>query len=625
VVNLLVKPARALGVLLLAFALLVPAAMPDAVEAKKSEPRQRGSGSERGALIVKFRAGVSDADAIALGNSAGASEIGRIDEINARVLKVTGRDRKKVRQQLASNPAVLSVEDDGEAHAVAVPTDPLWSAQWYARTVRAPAAWDITTGASETIVAVIDTGVQANHPDLKGRVLAGWNFVGNNANAEDDGDHGTPASGIIAAAGNNGVGVAGMCWKCRILPVKVLNSSGGGTWSNISAGIIWAANNGASVINLSLGGASSSSALRDAIDYAVAKDIVVVAAAGNNGSTSKFYPAAYPGVISVAATTSSDGIYNFSNRGSWVRIAAPGCTHSSSIGSTWRSFCGTSAAAPVVAGIAALVRSRAPHASKSQVENALLSTTVAIGTVIGGGRVDALGSLHAAAPLASLPKPTPSPTPKPTPSPTPKPTPSPTPKPTPSPTPTPTPPPPTVPKGLTGVAGSKFVIRLSWQASSSSVAGPIEYRVWRDGAAIGTKQTTLTYVDSQSGVGSFTYRVRAIDSAGRRSVLSPPITLSSVASVLPSATGPSVPEGLKAVAGKKFAIRLEWQASTSSANESIRYRVFRNGRAIATKQTGLTLVDQRKKVNTFTYQVRAIDAAGRKSDLSPPIKVTSRP
>lgn len=435
VTSLRAKPTWALGTFLLALAVTGAAVMPAVAEAKRGEPRQRGSGEERGALLVKLKPGAS-ANALAMDVDAGASEIGRIDELGTLVMRVTGKDRAQVRQRLARNPAVASVEEDGEGHAVAVPSDPMWSKQWFARTVRGPAAWDVSTGSGSTIVAVIDTGVQARHPDLRGRVLSGWNFVGNNSKTADDGDHGTPAAGIIAAAGNNGVGVAGMCWKCRILPVKVLNASGSGSWSNIAAGIVWAANNGATVINLSLGGASGSTALRDAIAYAVSKGIVVVAAAGNASTTSKFYPAAYPGVLSVAGTTSADKIYNFSNRGKWVRIAAPGCTHTTARASKWRSFCGTSAAAPVVAGVAALVRSRAPNASKAQVESALLSSAIKIGTVIGGGRVDAAAAVRQLGPAVVAP--TPKPTAAPTVAPTAKPTVAPTPKPTVAPTVAPT-------------------------------------------------------------------------------------------------------------------------------------------------------------------------------------------
>ena len=377
---LFAKPARTLGVFLLGLAVMLPVMAPAVVEAKRGESRQRGSGAESGALIVKLKPGATESDAAALA-ALGVDEIGRIDEINARVLRVSGRDRGQVRRLLASNPAVEAVEEDGEAQATLVPTDPLWSKQWYARTVRAPSAWNVTTGSSQPVIAVLDTGVQANHPDLRGRVMAGYNFVANTTDAKDNGDHGTPVAGVIAGAGNNGVGVAGLCWQCRIMPVKVLNSTGGGTWSNISAGIIWATNQGANVINLSLGAASGNTALRDAIAYAISKGVVVVAAAGNSSSTSKFYPAAYPGVISVAGTTSADKIYSFSNRGSWVRLAAPGCTHTSSIGSTWRSFCGTSAATPVVAGAAGLVLSRVPTATRKQVTNALLNTAVPIDEV----------------------------------------------------------------------------------------------------------------------------------------------------------------------------------------------------------------------------------------------------
>jgi subtilisin family serine protease len=429
------KPARALGIFVLALAVCLPAVVPAVAEGRGGPPRQRGSGEDKGALIVKVKPGASF-DGLAAGSE--ASEIGRLDEIGAVVIKVTGRDRDKVRRQLAQHPAVLSVEDDGEAQAAVVPSDPLWSKQWYSRKVRGPKAWQVTTGSKGPIVAVLDTGVQAKHPDLRGRVLPGWNFVANNSVTKDDGDHGTPAAGIIAAAGNNGVGVAGMCWKCRILPVKVLNANGGGSWSNIAAGIIWATNNGAHVINLSLGGASSTTILRDAIAYAVSNGVIVVAAAGNSSTTNKFYPAAYRGVISVAGTTSTDKIYNFSNRGSWVRIAAPGCTHTSSVGSTWRSFCGTSAAAPVVAGIAALILSRTPTATKRQVEDALLLTAMPIGTVIGGGRVDAAAAIRHLSPSVDAVNPTPTATPNPsaTPTATPKPTTAPTATPKPSATPT---------------------------------------------------------------------------------------------------------------------------------------------------------------------------------------------
>ena len=191
----------------------------------------------------------------------------------------------------------------------------------------------------------------------------------------------------------NGVGVAGMCWRCRIMPVKVAGSHGTLTWSNAIAGILWATDHGANVINMSFGSLYGSAALADAVSYAESHGVVVVAAAGNEGNTAKFYPAAYPGILSVAATTSNDSLYSFSTRGSWVRLAAPGCTWTSQRDSTWGSFCGTSAAAPVVAGIAGLYIAAHPGAMRSEVQYAITSTAAPIAVNIGGGRVDAAATL----------------------------------------------------------------------------------------------------------------------------------------------------------------------------------------------------------------------------------------
>jgi hypothetical protein len=184
---------------------------------------------------------------------------------------------------------------------------------------------------------------------------------------------------------------------------------------------------------------------------------------------------------------------------------------------------------------------------------------------------------------------------------------------------------PSVPQGLTGTPDNDFVIRLSWEPSVGAPE-PLKYRVFRNGTAIGTLQTATTYVDQRSTENTFSYQVRAVDAAGRKSALSPPISVTSKKSVTspPPATGPSVPQGLSATPGSNFVINLSWQASTSDQAGQIRYRVFRSGNAIGTLQTSLTFVDQRNKANTFSYQVRAVDAAGHKSALSPPVTVTSR-
>jgi subtilisin family serine protease len=413
------RPAVAL---LTALTLLATILLPATVAGGRQEPRQRGSGPQRGALLVKVKSSADPLAVTAAVSAAGGTELGRLDELDTRVVQAPAGRQAQFRQQLLASPQVLSVEEDGEARATLIPNDPLWWRQWSVRKVRGPSAWDVATGQGGPIVAVIDTGVDGSHPDLSGRLVPGWNFHANSANTSDDADHGTAVAGIIAGVGNNGLGTAGLCWRCRIMPIKVLGANGGGSWSNIAAGIVWAANNGARVINLSLGGPTGSLALRDAVRYAIARGAVVVAAAGNEGSRQYFYPAAYTGVLAVAATTSSDRLYSFSNRGSWVDVAAPGCTWSPAPRATWRSFCGTSAAAPSVSGIAGLVISRAAGASRQQVQTAIVSTAVEVGAFVRGGRVDAAAAVRQLG--ISSTAPTTDPTPKPSPSPSPTPTPA---------------------------------------------------------------------------------------------------------------------------------------------------------------------------------------------------------
>jgi subtilisin family serine protease len=202
---------------------------------------------------------------------------------------------------------------------------------------------------------------------------------------EDDHGHGTHVAGIIAAVGHNNMGIAGVAPHCKIMPVKVLNHEGKGDTGDIVAGLLWAVNNGAKIVNMSLGGTGGSRALMDAIAYAQSKDVVVVAAMGNDGANAQEYPAGYPGVIAVGATDSSDEAASFSNFGSWISVAAPGedilstlPTHSVYVTETegketsYDSMDGTSMASPFVAGLAALIRSQYPTMSaplvKSRIE-----------------------------------------------------------------------------------------------------------------------------------------------------------------------------------------------------------------------------------------------------------------
>lgn len=307
------------------------------------------------------------------------------------------------RRALARMGGVSYVEPDHPVQAQLVPTDPYWSHQWGPRKVSAPAAWDLTTGASSVTIAVLDTGVNPG-PEFGNRLLAGTDLVNADSDAADDNGHGTSVAMIAAAGGSDGVGVAGMCWTCRILPVKVLDGSGAGKSSHIAQGIAWATDRGADVIIMSLGGTAASTAVRDAAARARQAGIVLVGAAGNAGEATPNYPAAFSTVVGVAGTNADDTRASQSNHGSWVDVAAPWCNAAYVVttkGSGYGNFCGTSSATPLVGGAAALAI--ALGGSGPVVEDALRSTSSSLSWV-SFGRIDADATLRTVqASLAATP------------------------------------------------------------------------------------------------------------------------------------------------------------------------------------------------------------------------------
>jgi thermitase len=287
-------------------------------------------------------------------------------------------------------PGVAWVQPNYIYRATYTPSDPLYgsgsSGQWGLRRIGAPAAWDVTRGDARVVVAVVDTGVDYTHPDLASQVDTAndWDFINGDSNAMDDHGHGTHVSGIIAATMDNGVGGVGVAPQVRILPVKVLDSKGSGDTFGVSAGIRYAADNGARIINLSLAGPSDAS-MGSAVAYAQSRGCVVIAAAGNDGSSGgASYPARYSGVIGVGATTSTDAHASFSNWGTGVDIAAPGVNILSTLPtalypSGYGSWSGTSMATPFVAGVAALVMSANATTNPDVVIPRLLSTAQDLG------------------------------------------------------------------------------------------------------------------------------------------------------------------------------------------------------------------------------------------------------
>ena len=290
------------------------------------------------------------------------------------------------------------------------PNDPYYdNHQWALEKVDAPEAWGLSTG-QDILIAVVDTGTDLDHPDLVSKVRADIDrdFVNDDDDADDDHGHGTHVSGIAAAATDNGLGVAGLGWEATILPLKALDENGDGRATNVAAAIRHAADNGADVINMSVGGAAACPYyVQDAVDYAYGRGAVLVAAAGNNEGYEENFPANCEHVLGVAATTSYDTHASYSNYGNHVSVAAPG----SSIYSTgWigdggtnctSGYCyksGTSMATPYVAGLAALVYSRYPTYTPDQVASAILDNAVDLETpgwdmYTGCGRIAAYQSL----------------------------------------------------------------------------------------------------------------------------------------------------------------------------------------------------------------------------------------
>ena len=374
---------------------VIPLMIPSAAFGADEPPRERGSGAVTDAMLVQLRQQMPDIDVAGLISRAGGTEIGRFDEARLRVVTAPASRRAATKQALMADPHVAGVEDDQIASTTVTPSDPHWGRQWGPRKVRAPEAWDRSRGSGGTVIAIVDTGVDPNHPDLRGRVMRGYDFHNNDYNPYDDDGHGTAVATTAAAAGNDGRGVVGMCWRCLVMPVKVLNRNGHGTHSNIAAGIVYATNKGADVINLSIAGLGSTTALNAAVAYAVRRGVVVVAAAGNAGTSRRTFPAAYPGVISVAATDGLDRLYAWSNRGSWVTMSAPGCAYSGKPGGGYWSLCGTSMSTPMVAGTAGLMKSAAPGMARARIASLLTGTAQRLRAPVGRGRLDAARALRA--------------------------------------------------------------------------------------------------------------------------------------------------------------------------------------------------------------------------------------
>lgn len=330
-------------------------------------------------LLVAFQAGTSPAEMQATHARAGATLKEVLPRLGVHVVKVDPTRLPAALQRYRQDPGVRYAEPNYIAHADFTPNDPGLSQQWGVSKVQAPAGWDINRGSASVVIAVIDTGADPRHPDLTGKSVSGWNLCSTctgyqTSNTADDNGHGTHVAGMAAASTNNGTGIASIGFNSSFMPIKALDSTGSGSYSDISKGITYAADHGALVENLSLGGSAYSQTLQDAVNYAYNKGLILIAAAGNTGNNTPSYPAACLNVLAIAATDSNDQPATFSSYGSWVALAAPGVNiystfWSSASGSTYATLSGTSMATPFVSGLAALLFAQNTTRTNADVTN----------------------------------------------------------------------------------------------------------------------------------------------------------------------------------------------------------------------------------------------------------------
>ena len=379
-------------------------------------PAQPLPSTRPGVVLVKVAVAPGQAQTIVPAGAAIEEPLGH----GSYAVRVPAGSEQRFLAQLRSTPGVLAAQLDRRVAAQEQPDDPRYPEQWHLARIGMPAVWEKATDATAFPIAILDTGVKQNHPDLAGQLWTNPGEIANNG-ADDDGNgfaddvhgwhfyhvgvgqqsqprqdaalddpngHGTHVAGIIGAAGNNGVGVAGVAWRARLMIVRVLDQDTFGWESDIIQGLSYAVANGARVVNMSLGLDKPGALLADAIAQAQARGVLIVAAAGNSGGA-VLYPAAYPGVISVGASDQQNNRASFSAFGERLDLLAPGVD----ILSTWNGLpyftrSGPSMATPQVAGVAALLAARSPGTPPAELRACLLRTARDLGAP---GRDDATG------------------------------------------------------------------------------------------------------------------------------------------------------------------------------------------------------------------------------------------
>ncbi len=384
--------------------------------AQTSSPGLDGRGSNqlhqqyvRGRILVKFKEGVSEERVKSLLAEKAARSAKVISQIGVHIVELPeGADEGAFVKAFQGLKEVEFTETDWIVKPAAVtPNDPLYSmgSQWGLTKIGLPNAWSITTGSSAITIAIIDTGVQPNHPDLEAKLVPGWNVASNIADTSDNNGHGTEVAGAAAAITNNGLSIAGVCWNCMVMPIKVADPEGVVTTSSIASGVTWAAEHGIKVANASFQ-VTGNSTVSSAAQYLWSTGGILITAAGDALGASSNPDNPY--ILEIGSTDQNDLIYSWSNTGPYVDLVAPGCGGTLEIGSSIQGVCGTSYSAPIVAGVAALMFSANANITPGQITTMFKQTALTLPTGTAGcnntygcGLVNALAAVQAAAGIAS--------------------------------------------------------------------------------------------------------------------------------------------------------------------------------------------------------------------------------
>jgi len=351
-----------------------------------------------GQILVAPQADVGASDFETILQRHGGRSKGRLEPLDVHVVAVPPQAEEAVVAALSRNPGIRFAELDLLVKPDITADDEHYADAWHLAVISAPDAWDSSLG-NGVIVAVLDTGVDATHPDLQGQLVPGWNMFDNNSNTADVHGHGTSVAGVIAALSNNTMGVTSIAWEAKVMPVRISGPDGWASFSTIASGLNWAAANGARVANISYA-ISGSGSVTSAAENLRSVGGVVCSAAGNDGS--QLATAPNPSIITVSATNSGDSLTSWSSYGSVIDVAAPGAgIWSTKKGGDYAAVSGTSFSSPATAAVAALVIARNPALTAAEVENILMSTSVDLGTpgtddFFGHGRIDAAAAVAAA-------------------------------------------------------------------------------------------------------------------------------------------------------------------------------------------------------------------------------------